>query len=111
MNRESSAGAALAAVTAAGMQADILIASLFGAAFFMMLPFIESLLRRAAMSFLSVGFGYSVGVAAPGGHAMWVAAVGAALAVILLTSISTYLHTASLPDVMERVAAFIRGLK
>lgn len=103
--------AALMAALATYVQADAMIGAMFGSAFFMMLPFIEGLLKRFFMSFVSAGCGYSVGIAVNAPHAMWSAIAAAALAVIILTSAVEYFSTVKFSDVIIKALEILRMLK
>lgn len=110
MEKESLAAAVLAAL-ATYVQPDAIVGAMFGSAFFMMLPFIEGLIKRLFMSFVSAGCGYSVGIAVSAPHAMWSAIAAAALAVIVLTSAVEYFSTVKFSDVIIKAIEIMRMLK
>lgn len=110
MDRELSASVLLVTI-AANMQPDALIGAIFGAAFFMMLPFIQGIVKRAAMSFLSVGAGYYIGIAAGAPHIGWAAIAGAALSVIILTSAANYFSTSNFADIIGKLLDIVRTFK
>lgn len=99
------------AAAASTLQADAIVGACFGAAFFMMMPFIESAFKRIGMAVFSVGCGYSVGIANSPPHIMWTAILGSALAVVVLTAVVAYFEDAKLSEIITKAIEIMRALK
>lgn len=99
------------AAAASTLQADAIIGACFGAAFFLMMPFIESALKRIGMAVFSVGCGYSVGIANNPPHIMWTAILGSALAVVVLTAVVAYFEDVKLSEIITKAIEIMRALK
>lgn len=101
----------IVAAAASTLQADALIGACFGAAFFMMMPIVESAAKRIGMAVFSAGCGYSVGIANTHPHAMWTAILGSALAVVVLTAVLAYFEDVKLSEIITKVIEIMRALK